>query len=231
MIRQRIERGEWQPGMKILSEAELVAETGFSRMTVNRALRELSSEGCLERRQGQGSFVVEIKTQAPLLEIGSIADEIRSRGGIYSCDVHLLQEEKARPDVARRMGLQPYESIYHSVIVHKDRDIPIQLSSRYINPIIAPEYLEQDFTSLTPSEYLLSLAPISAVEHVIEALIPETWIGDLLKINNAEPCLALHRKTWVAETIATSSIFYYPGSRYTLGSKFVPTASGRVQIC
>ncbi len=144
--------------------------------------------------------------------------------------MHLLQEEKARPEIAQSMGLQPYSTVYHSVLVHKDAELPIQLSSRFINPLVAPDYLRQDFTSITPNEYLLSLAPISAVEHVVEALIPEVWIRELLQINSAEPCLALYRKTWLEEVVATHSIFYYPGSRYTLGGRFIPGSAGVIQV-
>ncbi|TKB27142.1 histidine utilization repressor [Desulfopila sp. IMCC35006] len=218
------------PGMKIESEAELVAGLNVSRMTVNRALRELTAEGRIKRIQGRGTFVADRKPQAALLQISSIAEEIRARGGSYSCTVHLLQEEKAKPSVALAMQLQPYAPVFHSIIVHKDHKVPIQLGCRYINPRIAPAYLNQDFSRITVSDYLLSIAAVTAVEHIVEALIPDPWIRDLLEINAAEPCLALHRKTWVGELVATSSTFYSPGSRYTLGGKFTPTASGSIDI-
>ena len=57
-------------------------------------------------------------------------------------------------------------------------------------------------------------------EHVVEAMIPDAWIRDLLKISEAEPCLALRRKTWVQGKVATIGSFYYPGSRYSLGGSF-----------
>ncbi|WP_163337444.1 histidine utilization repressor [Desulfopila sp. IMCC35008] len=229
-IMERVDSKIWQPGMKIDSEAELVAATGASRMTVNRALRELTAEGRLTRKQGLGTFVAEKKSRAALLEIKSIAKEIRDNGGDYSCSIHLLQEEKVRPELASLLGLSPYEPVFHSVIVHKDGGTPIQLGSRFINPTIAPDYLNQDFTRTTPSDYLLQLAPVSAVEHEVEALIPEAWIRDLLQTNHHEPCLALYRKTWVGEVIATYSTFYYPGSRYTLGSRFTPSGATTINI-
>ena len=83
---------------------------------------------------------------------------------------------------------------------------------------------------MTVSDYLLSIAPVTAVEHIVEALIPDPWIRDLLQINAAEPCLALHRKTWAGAQIATISTFYSPGSRYTLGGTFTPTATGSIGI-
>jgi GntR family histidine utilization transcriptional repressor len=229
-ILDRINGGEWQTDMKISSEAELVAIFGASRMTVNRALRELTAEGRLVRRQGHGTFVAPPKPQSALLEINSIAEEIKKRGGNYSCHVHMLAEEKVSPALAATMALQPYASVFHSVLIHKDNGIHIQLADRYIIPAIAPDYLKQDFTTITPNEYLLKLAPISGVEHVVEALIPEAWIRELLEINEAEPCLALHRTTWVNKDIATKSCFYYPGSRYSLGGRFTPSSSGSIKV-
>ncbi len=229
-IVEKINSKVWQPGMRIESEAELVANLSVSRMTVNRALRELSAEGRIKRIQGRGTFVADRKPQAALLQIQSIAEEIRERGGLYSCSVHLLQEEKAKPSVAAAMQLKPYTPVFHSIIVHKDNNIPIQLGCRYIKPEIAPNFLDQDFTRITVSEFLLGIAPVTAVEHIVEALIPDPWIRDLLEINASEPCLALHRKTWVDGEVATSSTFYSPGSRYTLGGKFTPTSPGSIEL-
>ncbi|NOR23780.1 MAG: GntR family transcriptional regulator, partial [Desulforhopalus sp.] len=77
----KINGGVMQPGMRIESEAELVANLNVSRMTVNRALRELAAEGKINRIQGKGTFVAEKKPQSALLEIKSIDREIRERGG------------------------------------------------------------------------------------------------------------------------------------------------------
>jgi GntR family histidine utilization transcriptional repressor len=222
-IEEKIEKNEWQTGTKISSESELVARFGVSRMTVNRAVRELTAEGRLIRRQGQGTYVAAPKPRSAFLEINSIAQEIQKSGGRYSCRIHLLSEEKANPVLAALMKLQAYSSIFHSIIVHKDNEVPIQLADRYINPAIAPDYLKQDFSTAPPSDYLLKLAPDYHAEHVVEALIPEAWIRKLLQINEAEPCLALRRTTMVNGKVATKSCFYYPGSRYSLGGHFTPS--------
>jgi len=77
MISSRIQSGDWRPGDRIASEAELVRDIGVSRMTINRALRELTLEGQLVRVQGVGTFVAESKAQSALFEVKNIADEIR----------------------------------------------------------------------------------------------------------------------------------------------------------
>ncbi len=56
---QRIEQGEWKPGMLIPGEAELAREFGVSIGTMRQALGLLTSKQLIERRRGRGSFVVD----------------------------------------------------------------------------------------------------------------------------------------------------------------------------
>src|SRR5688572_32850613 len=106
MITERIDSGEWQPRHRIPSESELVRDLGVSRMTINRALRELTIEGRLVRVQGVGTFVAEPKAQSALFEVRNIADEIAARGRKHSAQVILLRKEKASADVALSLALR-----------------------------------------------------------------------------------------------------------------------------
>ncbi len=229
-IGKRLNSGELQPGMRVDSENELVQALGVSRMTVNRALRELTSEGRLLRQQGVGTFVAGRKPQSAMFEIIPINEEIELRGGEHSCEVLLLRKERAQPKLASDLKLAAYASVYHALLLHKENGKPIQLADRYINPLVAGDFLQQDFQRITPSAYLLSLFPVSEIEHVIEAIIPEHWISKHLDINEAEPCLVLHRRTWVGEDIATKSTFYSPGSQYSIGGRFKPDAARNIRI-
>ncbi|MDD2862006.1 MAG: GntR family transcriptional regulator, partial [Acidiphilium sp.] len=53
---RRIAAGVWGAEGRLPSEHELTAAFGVSRMTVHRALRELSAEGIGSRIQGVGTF-------------------------------------------------------------------------------------------------------------------------------------------------------------------------------
>ena len=79
-IQQRIASGEWPAGQKLPSENELVGALEVSRMTINRALRELTQEGLIKRVHGIGSFVAETPRHASLIELQDIALEIASDG-------------------------------------------------------------------------------------------------------------------------------------------------------
>ena len=54
---EAIANGEYAPGQRLPSEAELVKTFGASRPTVNRALRDLQLSGVIDRRAGSGSYV------------------------------------------------------------------------------------------------------------------------------------------------------------------------------
>lgn len=56
-LRIEIASGAFHPSNKLPSEAQLVERFGVSRPTVARALRDLQTEGLIERRAGSGTYV------------------------------------------------------------------------------------------------------------------------------------------------------------------------------
>ena len=215
-----IRAGEWGNAKRLPSENYLVAQLNVSRMTVHRALRELKSEGVIVRVPGRGTFVSDEKPRSTLLETRDIAEEIRSRGARYRCRVIALDNARADKDVAGALGLKPGDTVFHSAIVHEENGDAVQFEERWINPVVAPGYLEQDFTTRTPHRYLIMCAAITEVEHVLHAIRPDARVREFLKIAAAEPCLLLVRRTWAGSIAATRSLFIYPGGRYSLGGRY-----------
>ena len=91
LILAQIADGAWPAAQRIPSENELVRRIGASRMTVNRALRELADAGYLVRVQGVGTFVADRRAQGHPLAIRNIADEIVARGHLHSARVLTLE--------------------------------------------------------------------------------------------------------------------------------------------
>ncbi|MBR8127589.1 histidine utilization repressor [Burkholderia ambifaria] len=230
LVRQKVDAGDWRPGDRIPSELDLAAQFGVARMTVNRALRELTEEGVLKRIAGVGTFVAEVKPQSNLLMIAHIRDEIRARGHEYRCRVLSQSREPASFDVAAAFGLAVNTPVFHVVCVHEENGRPIQLEDRYVNPAAAPEFIDQDFQAEPPSEYLFNNVSHYEleIEHVVDASLPTSEQARLLDMRADEPCLTLTRRTWTNGLPVTFVHFLHPGNRYRLGSRFKPGA-GRHQ--
>ena len=220
LITTNINNGTWTVNTKIPSESELVKSLGCSRMTVNRALRELTAEGLLVRVQGIGSFVAEEKSHTALFEINNIADEIQARKHKHRAQVLVLESLKADATQAYTMQIREGQTLFHSIIVHFENEIPVQIEERLVNAAIIPDYLQQDFTLLTPNAYLMSIAPMTEGEHTVKAISASAQECKWLKINKNEPCLFIQRRTWSKNNIISSARLIYPGSRYQLEGKF-----------
>lgn len=219
-LREGITAGLWQPGEKTPSESELMERFKASRMTVHRALRELSAEGVLRRVQGAGSFVQSPVPRSPLLEIHDIAEDITRRGHQHRAEILVLEARLAGPEIAAEFQRPAQSKVFYSEILHFENDIPVELEERYILPAFAPDYLKQDFSRQTPNRYLQNIAPASEVEHIIHASSANARIQALLRLAPHEPCLCLLRRTWAEGKPATRSLLTHPGSRYSLGSRY-----------
>jgi len=219
-ILARIESGEWGEGDQIPSENELAREFKVARMTVNRALRELSAEQVLTRVQGAGTFVAQPKYESTLVAIRSISDEIVARGHRYRADVLEIGALRADAWLAGEMQTGANDTVFHSRVLHFENDEPVQLEERWVSPVAAPDYVEQDFTQTTPNQYLVRVAPLQRVEYRIEALAPGDGTRERLSMGDAEPCLVLHRRTWSRGIVASVANLWHPGSRYRFTGYF-----------
>jgi GntR family histidine utilization transcriptional repressor len=219
-ISRKIQEGSWRPGHRLPSENELVSQFGMSRMTVNRALRELAEQGRVVRVAGVGSFVAEEKPQSTLLQIADLADEIRRRGHDYRWEMITIERISASMEVASWLDLQMGESVFHAVCVHLENDVPIQLEDRYVNPRVVPDFAQQDFAALPPSKFLTRNVPYEQMEHVVDAVLPTPEQAALLAMPVSQPCLQLTRRTWTRGASVTIVRFLHPASRFRLGSRF-----------
>lgn len=220
-ICEKIESGEWLEHSKVPSENELTEQFSVSRMTARRALQELTEQGLLVRSQGSGTFVATFKSQSSLLEIRNIADEIHERGHQHHSTQLALQAIDVNEEMAILLALKPGDKAYFSSVLHFENDTAIQLEQRFVNPTLVPNYLAQDYTKITPHEYLSSEAPLTEATHEVEAILATAEICELLSITNTTPCLQVKRRTWSSQGVVSLAILTAPGNKYRLGSHLV----------
>lgn len=219
-ILRQISEGLLRAGERVPSENELVRELDVARMTANRALRELASDGVLLRVAGVGTFVAEPRVHAHPLEVRNIAEEIRARGHEYSSRVVTLGPVVAAREIAERCGVSTGARLDHSLLVHFEGGAPLQVEDRYVNPTVVSGYLRNDFARTTPHEFLMRAAPVQSAEHTVRAIIPDGRIRRMLRLDRADACLLIRRRTWSDSQVASIADLYHPGSRYELTGAF-----------
>ena len=227
-ILENIRSGAWEPGRRVPSENELVERFQISRMTANRALRELTAEGFLARVPGVGTFVREAPALASLMELRDIAEEITQRGHRHSARLVARSTVEMNPALAEEFEDRNLASLHHVMIVHDENGVPVQLEDRYVNPLAVPDFLARDFSAATPTAILLAATPVDELEHTVEACLPTPEQQRLLGIGALEPCLALHRRSWSRGRVATAVTLTYPASRYALYTRHRTTARGAI---
>lgn len=221
-LKEGLAGGRWPPGALMPSETELATRFQVSRVTATRALRELQSEGLVDRLQGVGTFAAHLLRVSTTLSIRDLHEEITSRGHRHHAVVHLAKRERATAALAARFRVAVGAPIFHTLIVHFENDVPLQCEDRYVNPACAPGYLDADFTQITPTQYLLQVAPLWEAQYSIEASTPTAREARLLGIRPDEPCLVIERGTERGGVPITQVRLVHPGSRYMLRGHFKP---------
>jgi GntR family histidine utilization transcriptional repressor len=218
-IKVQISVGAWRPGDAVPSEAALQQQFGISRMTVNRALRELAAEGLVTRVQGSGTVVAELHRISTTLDIRDIHEEVQARGHVHSTRVVRLITTLANARVAEALRLPVGAKVFHSILVHFENGVAIQVEDRYVNPASAPDYMDLDFQTTTPSHYLLAHAPLTEASYTIEATLPHPEEAALLGIAPSAPCLVMTRRTVSGIHVASLARLVYPGMLYSFSGE------------
>lgn len=221
-IIERISNGELQPSDRVPSENDLVRAMNVSRMTANRALRELTEEGLVERIAGRGTFVSDFRSRSHVLEVHNIADEIEARGHAHACHVVRASRQRARGEIAKALHVEQGADVFHLLIVHSENGAPIQVEDRHIVADFAPDCLEQDFREITPSAYLTEIAPLAVAEQIVRAQLPNEAVRKRLQMKPGEPSLVVIRRTWSDGRPVTFARLHHPGSRYELTGRYAP---------
>ncbi|AOY43573.1 MULTISPECIES: UTRA domain-containing protein [Psychrobacter] len=230
-ILDNIHSGKWQAGSAITTEMALATEFGVSRMTVNRALKELSEERVLERRQGSGTFVAQQQFNHTFVEVRNIAEDLKSANRDYEAKVVSKRAVTAAmldDELRRKFGIEETTNtpdttldnrsdtpvLYEVKIIHVADGQPIQFEERWVDAKKVPHFIDQDFTVVNTSDYLVAKIPLESGSYTIRALAAPNEVADALQIAPQSPTLVLRRQTYSAGQVVTFVKMWHAGDRY-----------------
>ncbi len=105
IIRDKIVRAEWTPGMKAPSERELCDTYGLARMTVRQAQNNLVVEGFLVRVHGKGTFVARPRLRQSLGQLTGFSEDMRDRGVVATAQLLAREQRDATEAIAAALAL------------------------------------------------------------------------------------------------------------------------------
>lgn len=213
---RRIRARVYAPGSLIPNEAELAAEFGCARATVNRALQDLAASGFLDRRRKAGTRVMEAPRRKATLDIPLIRAEVEARGQRY--DYRLLRRETAPPPapVVAHLRLAGPERVLHVQSLHLADGAPHMFEARWIVLDTVPGIETADLAQISPNEWLVRQAPYT--HGTMEFRAAEAGEASApLGCAATAPLLVISRTTWLHEAAITHVQQYFsPGFRLGL---------------
>lgn len=186
-----IERGTYPTGSRIPPEHELEQLYQVSRVTVRRALAELTAAGLLERKQGKGTFVSVPKGKIQLKGLHSFHDSCKLNKVKPSTDVIDVRETAASRNDAEELNLAPGSRVLETLRVRRADGAAVVLERNRFS--MAYAYLQDQ--DLSGSLYSLlreyGVEPKLAL-HDVSLCFASAEEAELLETEAGAPLVRLH---------------------------------------
>lgn len=145
-LRNDIASGLYPVNSRIPSEQELCQTYRVSRVTVRKALLDLTQEGLLKRHQGKGTFVSIPRIQKDLLEITSFHSACQLMGATPSTKVlHSTIKNADAQDIAQ-LHLATDDKVIEIFRIRLADDEPVMLENNHF-PIQYEYLLQEDLSA------------------------------------------------------------------------------------
>jgi GntR family transcriptional regulator len=122
------------PGDPLPSEAELCERFSVSRMTVRQALAELTNDGLVERRRGQGTFVAHRPVHRRPGVFLSFTEEMGRRGMRATSRLLAAGMDDPDPSEIADLGLAPGSEVVRIGRVRLADGVPVALEEAALIP-------------------------------------------------------------------------------------------------
>lgn len=136
-IMHDIDKGCLKSGDRIPSEAEFMNIYKVSRVTVRRAISELTERNILESKRGKGTYVSRAPMRKVIAESSSFTETCRKNGRKASSKVLQISIERPSRKMTQILNLKPEDKILFIKRVRYADGFPVLLEYNYFKP----EYL------------------------------------------------------------------------------------------
>jgi len=240
ILRDRILSNAFQPGARLPTEVDLARFHRVSRVTVRRALAELSHEQLIERRRASGTRVIYQPSSKPMTaDIANVLATLVEMGERTSSRLLSFTYVAATGAVAEALGAKADEKLQRSVRVRSTGGMPFSYLVAHVPERIGRTYSRKDLAD----KPLLALLERSGVKierasQRISAVLATPETAQALKVRVGSPLIELVRVVHDSDGRGVEHLHaLYRPDRYTLemelersaekdGRTWKPAASG-----
>lgn len=211
-ILARIQKRIWRTGEVLPSEHELADEFDCARGTVNRAMRELSDDGVIERKRRAGTIVAQSRVRHARLAIPLVRSEIEATGAKYRYRLITRAAIAAPAWLRARMELAEAARVLHLQCLHLANAQAFQFEDRWINLAVVPGAAKADFSVISPNEWLINAVPFTDAEFAFHASRADKDVARMLQVADGDAVLVAERITWLERKPVTYARMSFPSS-------------------
>lgn len=216
-ILERIKSKELKPGDQIETEQELSEKFQIGRITINKALNNLATQGIITRTAGKGSFVTKRTYNKSFKNRNSFSEDMALLGkkaGSILVEYKVFKAE-TRPELMEMFNIGPNDYIHFFSRIRTADDKPIALSDTYLNANIVHS-LDVKALGGSLKEQLLSMGiAIGGAKYItMSAHLATSEQKKLLNVSTA----ALLKNSHISYTV--EGIAYEFSETYYLGDYY-----------
>lgn len=143
LIKDDILNGVYKSGDQLPNEKQLCSQYSVSRITVRRALKELSKEGLVEVRQGKGTFVSREKLNIKILDLGGYTNSLS--GEHHHIEMKILEKKvvDATAEISKVFNVKEKSKVLKLKRLIIDEGEPLSIDIAYFPINIYPDISEK----------------------------------------------------------------------------------------
>ena len=193
-------------------EADIAAEYGCARSTVNRALQGLVKDGLIERKRRGGTRILELPVRRASFKLSLIRQEIESMGNEYFSQLLMREISPAPKHINKRLRLKRGTHLMHLQTLHFASGEPHVFEDRWVNIDAAPTIVEAPLDTISVNEWLIREVPYSHGDIIFAAQKASELEARALNICSGDALFTIDRVTWLDDIYITAvKLFYPPG--------------------
>jgi GntR family histidine utilization transcriptional repressor len=184
----------YAPGDKLPRDADIAETLGCARSTVQRAMRDLSDAGLVERKRKGGTHV---RTDPVTRR------EVERRGSVYGYQLIDQRSGIAPHEVARKFEQTVPTEMMRVQALHLADHKPHIFEDRWICTDTVPEILDVDLSRESANEWLVHNKPYTRFDLRFYAISADTETAEILDIEKGCALLVIERTTWIGTSPIT----------------------------